>query len=204
MAENRAEILVEALLTWGVSILFGRPGGSAHGMLEFLRSHQSRIRFLRVHQDEAAAFMASAYAKYSGKLGVCVAESDMASEQDRNFLLPAATDGEAVLAMTFRSGATTFGSHEAAFSALEIPGGAGIVFRARVTDLSEIASVVDDACRSALHDRGLAHIDFLVDLAPTIKRPPLSIARPPASKYAQRSNTPEKIIEFPHSPRRFA
>ncbi|HEY7553273.1 MAG TPA: thiamine pyrophosphate-binding protein [Candidatus Binatia bacterium] len=43
--------------------------------MEALRQREKDIRFIQVRHEEAAAFMACAYAKYTGKLGVCLATS---------------------------------------------------------------------------------------------------------------------------------
>jgi pyruvate dehydrogenase (quinone) len=64
-----AECLVEALHDWGVDVVFGLPGDGINGIMEALRTHQDRVRFVQVRHEEAAAFMACAYAKFTGKLG---------------------------------------------------------------------------------------------------------------------------------------
>ncbi|ETR76470.1 hypothetical protein X566_17905 [Afipia sp. P52-10] len=65
-----ADILVETLIAWKVSVVFGLPGDGINGIMEALRTRQDRIRFVQVRHEESAAFMASAYAKWTGKLGV--------------------------------------------------------------------------------------------------------------------------------------
>ena len=65
-----AEILIDSLLDWGVNTIFGLPGDGINGIMEALRKRKDRIRFIQVRHEESAAFMACAYAKYTGKLGV--------------------------------------------------------------------------------------------------------------------------------------
>jgi hypothetical protein len=75
MAKTAADVLIEGLIDWGVDVIFGLPGDGINGIMESLRTHQEQIRFVQVRHEEAAAFMACAYAKFTGKLGVCLATS---------------------------------------------------------------------------------------------------------------------------------
>jgi hypothetical protein len=67
-----ADLLVEKLMEWGVSVVFGLPGDKNAWIMDALRRHQDKIRFVLVRHEEGAAFMAGGYAKFTGKLGVCV------------------------------------------------------------------------------------------------------------------------------------
>ncbi len=66
MAKIAAEALIERLIDWGVDTIFGLPGDGINGIMEGLRRHRDRIRFVLVHHEEAAAFMATGYAKSTG------------------------------------------------------------------------------------------------------------------------------------------
>jgi thiamine pyrophosphate-dependent acetolactate synthase large subunit-like protein len=70
-----SEIIVEALLDWGVDRIFGLPGDGINGFTEALREHRDKIRFVQTRHEEAAAFMACGHAKYTGGMGVCMATS---------------------------------------------------------------------------------------------------------------------------------
>ena len=65
--------MVERLIEWGVDTIFGFPGDDVNGVFEALRTNQEKIRFIQVRHEEAAAFAACGYAKYAGRLGVCLA-----------------------------------------------------------------------------------------------------------------------------------
>src|ERR687891_2339731 len=95
-----ADILAESLLDWGVKVVFGLPGDGINGFIESLRQRQNRIEFVLVRHEESAAFMACAYAKYTGKLGVCVATSGPGGLHLLNGLYDAKLDGQPVLAIT--------------------------------------------------------------------------------------------------------
>ena len=70
-----SDIIAETLIDWDVDVIFGLPGDGINGFIEALRQRQNKIKFILVRHEESAAFMACAYAKYSGKLGACVATS---------------------------------------------------------------------------------------------------------------------------------
>src|SRR5204862_7688175 len=100
MATTTADVLVERLIDWGVRVVFGLPGDGINGIMEALRTRQERISFVQVRHEEAAAFMACGYAKYTGKLGVCLATSGPGAIHLLNGLYDAKLDGVPVLALT--------------------------------------------------------------------------------------------------------
>src|SRR5690348_11189864 len=100
MAQTAADVLVETIIDWGVDTVFGLPGDGINGIMEALRTRQDRIRFVQVRHEEAAAFMACAYAKSPGRLGVCPATSGPGGIHLLNGLYDAKLDGQPVLALT--------------------------------------------------------------------------------------------------------
>ena len=69
---NTSDIIVETLIAWGATHAFGIVGDGINSIIEALRKRQDRIRYIGVRHEEAAAFMASGFAKHTGRLGVCV------------------------------------------------------------------------------------------------------------------------------------
>src|SRR5678810_582772 len=100
MANTAADVLIDTLIDWGVEVVFGLPGDGINGIMEALRTRQDRIRFIQVRHEESAAFMACAYAKFTGKLGVCVATSGPGGIHLLNGIYDAKLDGQPVLAIT--------------------------------------------------------------------------------------------------------
>src|ERR671915_1868778 len=95
-----ADIVAEALIDWKVEFIFGLPGDGINGFMEALRKRQDKIKFILVRHEESAAFMACAYAKYTGKLGVCVATSGPGGLHLLNGLYDAKLDGQPLVAIT--------------------------------------------------------------------------------------------------------
>src|SRR5438874_6435891 len=95
-----AEVLIDRLSDWGVEVVFGLPGDGINGIMEALRQRQDHIRFIQVRHEESAALMACGYAKYTGRLGVCLATSGPGGVHLLNGLYDAKMDGQPVLAIT--------------------------------------------------------------------------------------------------------
>src|SRR6195952_3243072 len=110
MARIAANTLIERLIDWGVDTIFGLPGDGINGMTEALRRHQDRIRFVLVQHEEAAAFMATGYAKSTGRLGVCLATSGPGGIHLLNGLYDAKLDHAPVLALTGMQATEVLGS----------------------------------------------------------------------------------------------
>jgi pyruvate dehydrogenase (quinone) len=100
MAKTAAGIMVDTLLHWGVKVVFDLPGDGINGIMEALRRRQDKIRFVQVRHEEAAALMACGYAKYTGRLGVCLGTSGPGGIHLLNGLYDAKLDGQPVLAIT--------------------------------------------------------------------------------------------------------
>src|SRR5690349_19891448 len=100
MAKTVADLLIGRLIDWGVDTIFGLPGDGINGIFEALRTNQKHIRFIQVRHEEAAAFAASGYAKYTGRLGVCLVTSGSGGIHVLNSLYDAKCDGAPVLAIT--------------------------------------------------------------------------------------------------------
>jgi len=164
MAKTGADILIETLIDWGVDTVFGLPGDGINGIMESLRKRQEEIRFIQVRHEESAAFMACAYAKYTGKLGVCLATSGPGGIHLLNGLYDAKLDGQPVLAITghaYHDLIDTFSQQDVDLDKLfqDVA-----VYNARVTGAPHVENVAHLACRAALGYRGVAHINFPNDL----------------------------------------
>src|SRR6476659_7545924 len=99
-AQTTSDILVQRLIDWNVDTIFGLPGDGINGIMEALRQRQDEIRFVHVRHEEAAAFMACGYAKFTGRLGVCLATSGPGGIHLLNGLYDAKLDRQPVLAIT--------------------------------------------------------------------------------------------------------
>jgi pyruvate dehydrogenase (quinone)/pyruvate oxidase len=159
-----SELLVERLIDWGVDTVFGLPGDGINGIMEGLRRHQDRIRFILVHHEEAAAFMATGYAKSTGRLGVCLATSGPGGLHLMNGLYDAKLDHAPVLAITGMQSTSQLGTDFQQEVHLERIFLDLCVYNQMVTVPVSIPTLVDIAVRSAFAHRGVSHLTFPVDL----------------------------------------
>lgn len=164
MAKTAADVLVETLLDWKVEVIFGLPGDGINGIMEALRTHQEQIRFIHVRHEESAAFMACAYAKYTGKLGVCLATSGPGGIHLLNGLYDAKLDGQPVLAITGMAYHDLIHTHTQQDVELDKLFENVAVYNNRIMGPAHVENVTALACRTALMYRGVAHITFPTDL----------------------------------------
>jgi len=161
---NASDVLVERLIDWGVDTIFGLPGDGINGVMEALRKAEKKIRFIHVRHEESAALMACAYAKFTGRLGVCLATSGPGGIHLLNGLYDAKMDQQPVLAITgmqFNDVAGTFQQQDVELDKLFID---VACYNNRVMSGAHMESVVDLAIRSAIEKRSVAHITIPIDI----------------------------------------
>lgn len=164
MARIASEALVERLIDWGVDTVFGLPGDGVNGVMEALRRHQRELRFFLVHHEEAAAFMATGYAKATGKLGVCLATSGPGGIHLLNGLYDAAMDHVPVLAITGTQETSALGTSYQQEVHLEHLYADVAAYNLVVDNPAQLPGVVDIAVRTALARRGVAHLSLPNDI----------------------------------------
>src|SRR5438034_6428210 len=157
MAKTVADLIIERLISWGVDTVFGLPGDGINGLFEALRTHQEQIRFIQVRHEEAAAFAACGYAKYTGRLGVCMATSGPGGIHLLNGLYDAKLDGQPVLAITGHHYHDLIGTRAQQDVDLDKLYMDVAVYNTRIMGLSHVEPVTNLACRTALSYRGVAH-----------------------------------------------
>lgn len=163
MSMTAADILVERLIDWNVNVIFGLPGDGINGIMEALRTRQDKIRFIQVRHEEAAAFMACAYSKYTGKLGVCLATSGPGGIHLLNGLYDAKMDGASVLAITGLQFHDLIHTHTQQDVELDKLFMDVCVYNVRVMGPDHMENVTDLACRTALAYHGVSHMTIPVD-----------------------------------------
>ena len=164
MSTTAADVLVETLIDWGVDTVFGIPGDGINGIIESFRTRQDKIRFIQVRHEEAAAFAACGYAKFTGKLGVCVATSGPGGIHLLNGLYDAKLDGVPVLAITglqFHDLLNTETQQDVELDKLYMD---VCKYNNRIMGPAHVENVIELACRTALAYRGVAHVTMPVDM----------------------------------------
>ncbi|HTV81066.1 MAG TPA: thiamine pyrophosphate-binding protein [Acidobacteriaceae bacterium] len=158
------DVLVERLIAWGVDTVFGIPGDGIRGVFEALYKNKDRIRFIHMRHEESAAFAARAYAKFTGRPGVCVATSGPGGFHLLNGLYDAKMDGHPVLAIIGMQPSDLIGTFTQQNVALDRLYLDVAVYNERVMSGAHVESVADLAIRTALEQRGVSHITLPVDI----------------------------------------
>ena len=111
MSQTVGDFLIERLHAWGVRKIFGYPGDGINGVFGAMQRSGGKIEFIQVRHEEMAAFMASAYAKFSGELGVCLSTSGPGASHLLTGLYDAKADHQPVLAIVGQQARTALGAH---------------------------------------------------------------------------------------------
>src|SRR6059058_5922676 len=161
---NASDVLVETIYDWGIDTIFGIPGDGINGVIEALRKRRDKIRFVHVRHEESAAFMAVAYAKFTGRLGVCLATSGPGGIHLLNGLYDAKLDGQPVLAITGMAPHDLIHTYYQQDVELDKLFENVCVYNNRIMGKAHVEAVADLACRTALTYRGVSHLTFPADL----------------------------------------
>jgi pyruvate dehydrogenase (quinone) len=164
MAKTVSDLLLDRLVDWGVDTVFGYPGDGINGIFEGLRTYQDKIKFIQVRHEEAAAFAACAYAKFTRKLGVCMATSGPGGIHLLNGLYDAKFDGQPVLAITGHTFHDLIGTHYQQDVDLDKLFMDVAAYSERVMGPAHVDNVVDEAIKTAIARRTVAHVTIPKDI----------------------------------------
>jgi len=164
MGKTVADMLVERLIDWGVDTIFSLPGDGINGIYEALRMQRDAITVIQVRHEETAAFAACGYAKYAHKLGVCLATSGPGGLHLLNGLYDAKFDGQPVLAITGHTFHDLIGTHYQQDVSLDKVFMDVAAYNERVMGPAHVYNVVDEAMKTAIAHRSVAHITIPKDI----------------------------------------
>ncbi|CAM2173105.1 thiamine pyrophosphate-requiring protein [Burkholderia sp. AU19243] len=168
-----ADFIVERLYDWGVRRIYGYPGDGINGFFGALNRAEGKIEFIQARHEEMAAFMASAHAKFTGELGVCVATSGPGAAHLVTGLYDARLDHMPVLAIVGQQARAALGGHyqqEVDLPAL-FKDVAGAFVQLAVVP-AQVRHLVDRAVRTALSARTVTALVLPNDLQELDYAPP--------------------------------
>ncbi|GAC1391119.1 MAG: thiamine pyrophosphate-requiring protein [Ktedonobacteraceae bacterium] len=154
MSEKVSDFLLKRLSTWGIKRIFGFPGDGILGILGALGRHQDLFEFVQVRHEEMAAFMASAHAKYTGEVGVCMATSGPGATHLITGLYDAKMDHQPVVAIVGQSARTAMGGdYQQEIDLISLFKDVAGEYVHMCTDASQMRQLVDRAVRIAIAER---------------------------------------------------
>jgi len=113
MAKMTSDWFVERLKSWGVTRIYGYSGDGINGVLGALQRADGKgdgIDFIQVRHEEMAAFMATAHAKFTGEMGVCLSTGGPGATHMITGLYDAKLDHVPVLAIVGQAEVTVRGA----------------------------------------------------------------------------------------------
>src|SRR5947209_2759009 len=166
MARNRtaSDQLVERLIEWGIDVVFGLPGDGINGVMEALRTREDQIRFVHVRHEETAALAACAYGKFTGRPAACLSTAAPGAVHLMNGLYDARIDQSPVVAITGMTYHDVIGTHYLQDINHDFALNDPCVYSQRIMGEAHVVPVVDMAVRSAIGNRGPAHLAIPIDI----------------------------------------
>ncbi|WP_035995944.1 thiamine pyrophosphate-requiring protein [Paraburkholderia caribensis] len=173
MSTTVGDFIVGRLHEWGVKRMYGYPGDGINGVFGALNRADGKIEFVQARHEEMAAFMASAHAKFTGELGVCIATSGPGASHLVTGLYDARMDHMPVLAIVGQQARAALGSHyqqELDLAAMFKDVAGAYVQQASVP--AQVRHLVDRAIRIALSERRVTALILPNDLQDLDYEPP--------------------------------
>lgn len=165
MSQTVSDFVVQRLQQWGVRHIFGYPGDGINGVFGALNRADGKIGFVQARHEEMAAFMAAAYAKFSGRLGVCIATSGPGASHLVTGLYDALLDHQPVLAIVGQQARNALGgSYQQELDLVSMLKDVAGAYVQQASSPAQVRHLIDRAARIALARRTVTAIVLPSDL----------------------------------------
>ncbi|WP_077309867.1 pyruvate oxidase [Terribacillus halophilus] len=157
MFERRTgAVLADQLVDWGVDHVYGIPGDSVNEFISDLHRKEEDLKFIQVRHEEAGALAAAAYAKLTGKLGVCLSIAGPGAVHLMNGLYDAREDKAPVLAIVGQVKSHELGTGAFQEVKLEQMFEDVAVFNERAESFEQLPDLMNQAIRKAYANSGVS------------------------------------------------
>ena len=171
-ARTVGDLMIETMVNWGVKHVFGMVGHSNLGLADAIRIQEAagKLSYYGIRHEGAASFACSAYGKLTGRLAACFSIAGPGATNLLTGLWDANVDRAPVLALTGQIDTQVIGT--GAFQEVDLQAAFGKVaqWSQPVLHTSRHAELMNVACKSALLNRGVAHLIF-PDEIPKLEAP---------------------------------
>ena len=177
MSKNVSEFVIDRMEAWGVRRVFGYPGDGVAG-LDVALDHantEGRIKFVQVRHEEMAAFMASAHAKFTGQVGVCMATSGPGAVHLLNGLYDARLDHQPVVALVGQHGTPVIGgSDQQELDLKTLFKDVAGAYCEMASEPTQVRHLIDRAFRIAIAERRVTCVILPANIQtqPAVEQPP--------------------------------
>ena len=173
MAQDVSDYLLDRLRQWGVEKVFGYAGDGINGLLAAWGRAGNQPEFIEARHEEMAAFEATGYAKFSGRVGVCAATSGPGAIHLLNGLYDAKLDHVPVVAIVGQTDRTAMGgSYQQEVDLQSLFKDVAGDYVQMVTTPEQLPNVLDRAIRTAMTRRAPTAIIIPADVQGLEYTPP--------------------------------
>lgn len=165
MAQTVGDQILQRLREWDVERVFGYAGDGINGILAAFGRADDDPRFIETRHEEMAAFAATGYSKFTGKVGVCMATSGPGAIHLLNGLYDAKLDHVPVVAIVGQQARTALGGsyqQEVDLQTLFKDVASEYVHTAMVP--SQFPNLIDRAMRTAMANKTVTAVIVPADL----------------------------------------
>jgi pyruvate dehydrogenase (quinone) len=149
-----ADYLLERLRAWGVEKVFAFPGDGINGILAAWGRADNKPKFVQSRHEEMSAFEAVGYAKFTGRIGVCMATSGPGAVHLLNGLYDAKLDHVPVVAIVGQTSRSAMGgSYQQEVDLLTLFKDVASPYVQMVTVPEQLPNVLDRAIRVSMAER---------------------------------------------------
>ncbi|MGB9988505.1 thiamine pyrophosphate-requiring protein [Pseudoduganella rhizocola] len=153
MAKTVGDFLLQRLHDWGVRRVFAYPGDGINGIMGAF-GRQDKIDFIQARHEEMAAFMATAHAKFTGEVGVCLATSGPGAIHLLNGLYDAKLDHQPVVAIVGQQKRLSLGGdYQQEVDLVSLFKDVAHEYVHMATDAAQVRHLIDRAFRIAAEQR---------------------------------------------------
>jgi len=193
MSKTVGDFVVERLHEWGVRRIFGYPGDGINGVIGALARAKGKIEFIQVRHEEMAAFMAAAYAKFTGELGVCLSTGGPGATHLITGLYDAKMDHQPVLAIVGQAARTIRGAHYQQEVNLDRMFADVAEFVQEASAPTQVRHLLDRSIRTATAERGVGVLILPNDLQELKYEDP---PRKHANVFSSSGYTRPKVVPY--------
>ncbi|MEV5969606.1 thiamine pyrophosphate-requiring protein [Streptomyces sp. NPDC051921] len=173
MSMKVSDHVLQRLRDWEVEHVFGYPGDGINGLLAAWGRADDEPRFVQARHEETAALEAVGYAKFSGRVGVCVATSGPGAIHLLNGLYDAKLDHVPVVAVVGQTHRSAMGgSYQQEVDLMALYKDVASDFCETVTVPEQLPNVIDRAMRTAKARRSVTAVIIPADVQELDYTPP--------------------------------
>ncbi|UOQ86350.1 pyruvate oxidase [Gracilibacillus salinarum] len=166
-----SEAVIDIFKEWNIKHVYGYPGDSINHLIEALRKAKDEVKFIQVRQEEVGSLAASAEAKLTNQVGVCLSIGGPGAIHLLNGMYDAKEDGAPLVVITGQVSHDLVGTENFQEVNLERMFDDVAIFNKRVTSPELVQPLLKQAFKEAYTQKGVAVLSIPDDVfSQTVKK----------------------------------